>query len=257
MRDRKIYYREKENSYLPVLNGHMIRVFFRDELEAFVSEVKAGKIISSKEHWERFRYEEKREDGSGVWHTKPEGKRIRITYDFFRETDNKLRIEFGNWVPLGFTCYALWSNADGEEGMLKIAKKAIPGMAQQLTSRLMEEHSRVDGYLKQLHETFPAGDEHDERSIRELIARVGKKIVDDEVERTQCDDAWWGWLEDYTVHYLESINCMMDDKQSDDLMRIHFRSWSEPSEDEVQKYLDELSAVSIKIIFEQKYRKNE
>jgi hypothetical protein len=253
--DRMIYWREDNGSFLPPLDENVVNREIERELQRHVSGVKAGTIISFRKMRKRHLEQVMEEDGVPTIRKKPGSEEYMTDFDSLSLLDARLRAVFGNWIPYAFSWDAISREFHGLRGFISIGRRRVPEAREMIVEAFKERRKQVDEFLKKIHAASPVKTTDDEKTLLTNLSGAIQILVRGVMGETDCDDHWYGGVEENADLYLESLGCFVRKSEVEEITEKHFESWVEPSEDEVVRFADELAAIGVRKLFESRYGK--
>ena len=258
----KIFWRPEIESFFAEFPERSVRSLIDNELRRHGLGVQKGKILSHGEFFEHHMEQVKRK--GGVFEIRPKASSAGFSSDIdsLQLLDEKLRELLGNWIPGAFSYHALHPKFWGTDRFI-----ALPNRRQQKEAReliieaLKSRQSLLNTALTQLHLAHrsksdphpdpltPSPSPPDESGLQRAIRR----LVEDKLESSNSEDRWFFLVADLGSLYLESVGCEITLDEIDDIAEGFFQSWMEPSQDDIQRFADELAALSVKQLFDHHY----
>ena len=234
-----IYWREKEQSFLPALDEKEIAEWLDDELALYCKRVEARTIISGSAFSKRrLSVSSQTEIDSDI------GALQKISF--------KLIKAYGYWIPSELVGFVLDDvvKSRAKNGCRFPSKDEQKEIVRRVILSLRDLHKDTNTILAGFHAALSS--ENDE-SKSEALAKELRLMTDKVAKKTRCDDRWFadlcGDLETLTKLFESEI----DYDTLDDIAEKHFESWMPPSEDAATRFADEVAALFVKRLFEQKY----
>lgn len=243
---RTIYWREDIQSYLPKFNSLLVENFFRMEMTVFLSGMESGKILEYTEFSKRFGfYSNPDNPKERRWHLKPESKNFQTDSAFLGSVSSKTSELFGKWTESfylwNYYCDSKvkWNSLDRLDEVVKF-----------LCDELRKIYVNTDNPFKSIHAKLQ---ELNLKTPDAIVRLASEEIVRYKIENMGIEESWYWEIPALTLLFLESAGYSMNEKHLDTCCGRYFSSYVVPEEDVIQKYLDDVNAVAIQHLFDEKY----
>lgn len=223
------------------------------ELLRHLSGVQDAKIIPFEKFYELHMEHVQRRGGGIEIRKKAQSAEFMTDSDSLNLLDAKLRELLGNWIPPLFSYHTLYNRFRCDDRFVSIGEEHQREALQVLLAALRDRRTEIDGLLKKLHESHSSVQPDDDKFIVSELSAIIQMLVDDEIHETDCEDRWFYWLTDKASLYMESVGCAITMDDIENIAEKYFASWLQPSNDDVQKFGDELAAIAIKRLFARQY----
>lgn len=251
-RKRMIFWREEIGSFLPVIDRDVFETIVREGFSNHIDRLRKGNILTGSEYNARFIYTED-VNGRKVMRTHPNAKNYDTEYSSFSNINEQLIDTFGVWVPDGFIYAALYHGSPKvKNGLLELYEDEIDDIEQLLYKRLKAHHHDADQLLKKMHGNAEYPDASFPEELNGIIHEAIDKTIREDIEDTYCEDRWFGLLDYKSTLFLESVNCLVEIYEVDELAETCFREWTEPHKEHVEVFLEKLSALGMEAMFGKK-----
>jgi len=234
-----IYWREKEQSFLPTLDEKELAVLLDDELALYCKRVEARTIISGSAFSKRqLSLSSQTEIDSDI------GALQKISFKLIRA--------YGYWIPSDLVAFIFGDVVKRrvKNGCRYPSEDEQKEIVRRVILSLRDLHKDTNTILMGFHAALSSeNDESKSEALVQELLLMTHKVA----KKTRCDDRWFadlcGDLEILTKLFESEI----DFDTLDDIAEKHFESWMPPSEDAATRFADEVAALFVKRLFEQKY----
>lgn len=244
-----IRWREESRSFLPVIDRDVFETIIREGFRSHIDKLNMGNILTGSEYNARFIYTEE-VNGRKVMRTHPNAKNYDTEYSSFSHINDRLIEAFGIWVPDGFIYAALYNDSPKvKNGMLDLHEDEMDDIEQLLYKRFKAHHHDADQLLKKMHGNEKYDDASSPEELNTIIHEAIDKTIREDIEDTLCEERWFALLDYKSTLFLESVNCLVEIYEVDELADTCFREWVQPHKEHVEVFLEKLSALGMEAMF--------